>query len=410
MALPTWGQIFTVSELLQFAFGKRLTEHTSFQMDNLEFSPEIVPLLAIVSPILIPLLMTMVVALADAIAYYLKTHEAWFNSLPSTPLMVASYFGNNIIADKIVIMLLEYGADANARTDFDDTSLHFAACNDNPKIVEILLQYGADINARNRAKNTPLHIAAGKENPRNDFNDNLLNFATCDYNPKIVEILLQYGGYINARNNDKYTPLHIAVEKENLNLVGGLLRNGARTELKNIDRDTALHIAARKGNIKVLELLLKSGANPNLKNLQGETPLHIAVNQGNSELVELLLKAGLDPNLTNHQEESPLCVAVKQGNAKNVQMLLQHGADVNEAIHLGPIRGYNKCGNPYTSGGNLLHVAAYNGNSEIAEILLKNGARTDLKTLHGKSALDLALEHEHGQFYEVVDLLKNLPK
>ena len=127
------------------------------------------------------------------------------------------------------------------------------------------------------------------------------------------------------------------------------------------------------------------------------------MNQGNSEVLELLLKAGLDPNLTNNQGETPLGIAVKQGNAKNVQMLLQHGADANEAIrfnyHFDPFYGWNP-----------LHVAAYNGNSEIAEILLKNGARTDLKTLYGKSALDLALEHEHGQFYEVVDLLKNIPK
>ena len=57
-----------------------------------------------------------------------------------------------------------------------------------------------------------------------------------------------------------------------------------------------------------------------------------------------------------------------------------------------------------------LQVAAYKGNSEIAEILLKNGARTDLKTYDGETAMDLALKHERGQFYEIVDLLKNLPK
>ena len=41
---------------------------------------------------------------------------------------------------------------------------------------------------------------------------------------------------------------------------------------------------------------------------------------------------------------------------------------------------------------------------------MKNGARTDLTTVSGQTAMDLAVQNENGRFYEVVDLLKNLPK
>ena len=366
-------------------------EEPMFQSENLEISSEADLILVnsiIIVALTIPMLGMLFAFVLSTTDYLmmmnsLKILEPWFDSWPTTHLMVASYFGHYIIGGEIEHMFLESESDPNARNYFGDTALHFAACNDNPKIVEILLQRGA---------------------------------------------------YINARNRDKNTPLHIAVQKENPLVVAALLRNGARTELKNIDRDTALHIAARKGNTKVVELLLKSGANANLKNERlKETPLDIAVNQGNPrnvqmllkhgadinrvtvnlleiaaekgnpELLEVLLRTGIDPNLKNEYGESPLGIAVKQGNARNVQILLQHGADVNE-IQAKIQRGFsNKRWNP-------LHVAAYNGNSEIAEILLKNGARTDLKTYDGETAMDLALKHERGQFYEIVDLLKNLPK
>ena len=97
----------------------------------------IVPLLAVLTP----LLMGLVLGLAIGTKNFMTTHETWFDSWPSTPLMVASYFGNYMIAEEIVIMLLESDADSNARNAFGDTALHFAACNDNPKVVEILLHH-----------------------------------------------------------------------------------------------------------------------------------------------------------------------------------------------------------------------------------------------------------------------------
>ena len=71
-----------------------------------------------------------------------------------------------------------------------------------------------------------------------------------------------------------------------------------------------------------------------------------------------------------------------------------------------------KEGNSYDvhDGWTLLHIAAYQGNPEVAALLLKNGARTDLTTISGQTAMDLAVQNENGRFYEVVDLLKSLPK
>ena len=44
--------------------------------------------------------------------------------------------------------------------------LHKAALRGDPVLLEILLQYGADVNARTAFQETPLHFACKRGNPR----------------------------------------------------------------------------------------------------------------------------------------------------------------------------------------------------------------------------------------------------
>lgn len=64
-------------------------------------------------------------------------------------------------------------------------------------IVKLLINHGADINAKNERGETPLHLAT-----RYCFN-------------KIVKLLLENGADPNIKDNEGKTPLDLAREMEN---------------------------------------------------------------------------------------------------------------------------------------------------------------------------------------------------
>ena len=72
-----------------------------------------------------------------------------------TPLMMAAYEGQIVR----VRMLLEKGADPNARDSDGDTALMFAAFRGHPAIVHLLLTYGADVDAMAGNRWTALRAA-----------------------------------------------------------------------------------------------------------------------------------------------------------------------------------------------------------------------------------------------------------
>ena len=61
--------------------------------------------------------------------------------------------------------LVAAGADLDARDEFGDTPLHYAAALSNPGAAKALIRAGADVNARGQWDFTPLHCAAQSGDP-----------------------------------------------------------------------------------------------------------------------------------------------------------------------------------------------------------------------------------------------------
>jgi len=76
----------------------------------------------------------------------------------SSPLLVAAVFGRQEAAR----LLIEKGANVNAKSNDGATALHGAAFFCHPKLVKLLLAKGAAVNAKNKRGETPLDAVAGE--------------------------------------------------------------------------------------------------------------------------------------------------------------------------------------------------------------------------------------------------------
>ena len=87
------------------------------------------------------------------------------------------------------------------------------------------------------------------------------------YKSKIVNLFLEKGADIKAKDNYDETALHIAASSGRSKLEHLLLKKGADFEAKDNDDMTALYYALLRGEFEILNLLLKKGANNKLKTM-----------------------------------------------------------------------------------------------------------------------------------------------
>ena len=75
-----------------------------------------------------------------------------------TPLHIAALWGDR----HATRILLEAGADVNAKGDMSCTPLHFAVSNNHVQVAEVLLEHGADPEAMSELDFSPRTLAAHK--------------------------------------------------------------------------------------------------------------------------------------------------------------------------------------------------------------------------------------------------------
>ena len=182
-----------------------------------------------------------------------------------------------------------------------------------------------------------------------------------------------------------------AARRGDIKTIKAMFADGARPDAAAPGSLTALGFASNHGHIELIKLLVKHKANLSRRSGPlGAPPLVLAANTGQLESTKTLLELGADieqPHLWFGM--TPLHEAVYQGHSELMEFLLHRGANIN-AINNG--------------GQTPLHVAVMRsvnqqGRSQKAqltclELLLKHGAKTDIKGKQGKTALDLAKERK----------------
>jgi len=213
----------------------------------------------------------------------------------------------------VLQMLLEHGADVNARDSRGDTPLLLAlrkSPSAPPAIIELLIAKGADVNASGSDGKTPF----------------LLAFDNAP--PETIKLLIDKGANLNVRDRESYTPLirALAPPVAPPEIVRLLIDKGADVNAHEGIGCTPLIMAVSfAAPPEIIKLLLDKGAGVDTRpETNGNTPLMFAlIYSAPPEVIKLLLDRGADANARNSDGDTPLSIAFKQNNPRAALLLLE---------------------------------------------------------------------------------------
>ncbi|KAF4825043.1 Vegetative incompatibility protein HET-E-1 [Colletotrichum siamense] len=269
--------------------------------------------------------------------------------------------------------------------------LSLAIAADNIPVLESLISKGFAVNRSDSCGQYPLATAA------------LLG------NHAALLMLLEKEISISFQTRDGQTLLDVAVKANHHAVVRTLLEKGAdvRGGFQNQSKsrltaqnEPPLAMAARLGSAGIVECLLDYGANVNEKGLpclpnsvgfRADCPvLAIAAFMGHYDVVDRLLSRKADINATDGSCRTPLLLAARKGHDQIVQLLLQQGADTELSES--------------KDGGTPLAFAVTCGHRQAVALLLEKGANLEAKDFEGKTPIFHAIHARRG---EILQLLLN---
>ncbi|XP_038609355.1 ankyrin repeat domain-containing protein 27 isoform X6 [Tachyglossus aculeatus] len=153
----------------------------------------------------------------------------------------------------------------------------------------------------------------------------------CDNCEKLVSGRLNDPSVVTpfSRDDRGYTPLHIAAICGQASLIDLLVSKGAVVNATDYHGSTPLHLACQKGFQNVTLLLLHYQASADVQDNNGNTPLHLACTYGHEDCVKALVYYDVHScrlDIGNEKGDTPLHLAARWGYQGIIEVLLQNGA------------------------------------------------------------------------------------
>ena len=258
------------------------------------------------------------------------------DSFGNTPLLIALHKNFDDMAE----LLIASNADLNKADNNGFTPLIVAAKKGHIKFVRTIVEKGASVDSTDKNGDTAL-IFAKREN-RHDIvlyllqknvlvekrseQDEIMAYAALNSYHDIAENLIQRQISVNRRFSDGLFPLWYAVRNGDAKMIEIFLNAGADLEAKNKDGETVLLYACSKREEHVVILLLNKGANFAITDKQKSTPLMIVAGRGFEKAVQLLISKRADLNAKDDKGRTAVTRAQYTGNYHIVDMLKRAGA------------------------------------------------------------------------------------
>ncbi|KAK1256983.1 hypothetical protein QJS04_geneDACA024236 [Acorus gramineus] len=191
---------------------------------------------------------------------------------PNNPLVHASKMGFT----EVVRLLIEGDPDAGKHLVESLTAASFYG---HARIVELLLEQGADVNARDLAQQTALEQAS--------------RVGHCE----VMRLLLNPKANVNTCTKDGQSALYYATSGGHHEATKLLLEHGVDINAKSPFKETALTVASGNGNMKLVRLLVSHGAAVK-ENAEVDIAFESALRHGHWEIARFLLDIAIDQDLS----------------------------------------------------------------------------------------------------------------
>ena len=289
-----------------------------------------------------------------------------------TCLTMAAHHGHTETV-RYIVGLKDVDVKSAAMNDF--TALHKAVDKGHVDVVQVLIDAGAEVDAKNKWRDSPLHLASKRGNMA------------------IVKMLVEAGAEVSATDNKGATCLTMAVQHWHTETVRYLVGLKDVDVNSAVDGDfTALHWAITEtygtvgeGRAEMVQVLIDAGADVDTEDNTGRSPLHLASREGNMAIVKMLVEAGADVSATDNEGDTCLAMAAQLGHTETVRYLVGlKDVDVSSADQ-----------KQLTA----LHKAVDEGHVDVVQVLIDAGADVDAKNDKGRTPLHLACENENMQFW-----------
>ena len=197
----------------------------------------------------------------NTIYHILKIKSILVNFLA---LMYASMTKKKEVAKKLIIELIEKGADLNIQDNGGKTALMYAIIIgnkevENKEVAEELIKAEADLNIQDNGGKTALMYAI-------------------KYMPDIAKELIEAGADLDILDANKNTALLHVIFTKNNEVAKKLIDAGADLNKQYVGGLTALMYAIKFDNEEVAEKLIDARAKLDIQDIEGQTALEYAIN------------------------------------------------------------------------------------------------------------------------------------